>query len=177
MAVVGLPLAAYDEIQREINAYYARKYGKEKGMLIAYTLPAINRGLQAAGRVIRAESERGVLLFCDRRFAGDGLGSVNQFLPQWVREEIIVVDAGRGRELIAAKIREWGMDRGHEGPGCREKSWPVAETTRKKSRPGKAEKRRDLKELVKTLGLDRAAPLSAEKKRSGELKSEWQEKR
>ncbi|HOV52029.1 MAG TPA: ATP-dependent DNA helicase, partial [Methanothrix sp.] len=27
VAVVGLPLAAYDEIQKEINAYYIRKYG------------------------------------------------------------------------------------------------------------------------------------------------------
>ncbi len=54
VAVVGLPLAVYDDIQREINAYYTKKYGKARGMLIAYTLPAINRGLQAAGRVIRA---------------------------------------------------------------------------------------------------------------------------
>lgn len=44
VAVVGLPLSAYDEIQKEINSYYTMKYGKIKGMLIAYTLPAINRG-------------------------------------------------------------------------------------------------------------------------------------
>ena len=107
VAVVGLPLGAYDEIQREINAYYTRKYGKAEGMLIAYTLPAINRGLQAAGRVIRAESERGVLLFCDRRFSGDGLGGVKQFLPDWVQQELIVVSATKGRELIKAKEAEW----------------------------------------------------------------------
>ena len=107
VAVVGLPLGAYDEIQREINAYYTRKYGKGEGMLIAYTLPAINRGLQAAGRVIRAESERGVLLFCDRRFSGDGLGGVKQFLPDWVQQELIVVGATKGRELIKAKEAEW----------------------------------------------------------------------
>ena len=77
-------------------------------MLIAYTLPAINRGLQAAGRVIRAESERGVLLFCDRRFSGEGLGGVKQFLPDWVQQELIVVDATEGRELIMAKEAEWG---------------------------------------------------------------------
>ncbi|MHC1686789.1 MAG: helicase C-terminal domain-containing protein [Methanothrix sp.] len=71
VAVVGLPLAAYDEIQKEINGYYTKNTGKTKGMLIAYTLPAMNRGLQAAGRVIRAESERGILLFCDRRFGDD----------------------------------------------------------------------------------------------------------
>jgi len=99
VAVIGLPLAAYDEIQKEINAYYIRKYGKTKGMLIAYTLPAINKGLQAAGRVIRSESERGVLVFCDRRF-GSVAGGVNQFLPEWVRREMIAVDSQKGRELI-----------------------------------------------------------------------------
>jgi hypothetical protein len=108
VAVVGLPLGVYDEIQKEINAYYSRKYGKTEGMLIAYTLPAINRGLQAAGRVIRAESERGVLLFCDRRFGGDGLGGVKQFLPEWVQQELMVVDAEKARELIRAKEAEWG---------------------------------------------------------------------
>lgn len=106
--VVGLPLGVYDEIQKEINAYYTKKYGKAEGMLIAYTLPAINRGLQAAGRVIRDESERGVLLFCDRRFGGDGLGGVKQFLPDWVQQELTAVDASRGRELIEAKEAEWG---------------------------------------------------------------------
>jgi HEAT repeat protein len=77
-------------------------------MLIAYTLPAINRGLQAAGRVIRAESERGVLLFCDRRFSRDKLGGVKQFLPDWVQQELIVVDATEGSQLIKAKEAEWG---------------------------------------------------------------------
>jgi DNA excision repair protein ERCC-2 len=110
VAVIGLPLAVFDDIQKEVNAYYIKKYGRTKGILIAYTLPAMNRGLQAAGRVIRSESERGVLIFCDRRFAGDGLGSVRQYLPEWVREELVVVDAKQCRDLIIAKEAEWGQD-------------------------------------------------------------------
>jgi DNA excision repair protein ERCC-2 len=150
VAVVGLPLAAYDEIQKEINGYYTKKYGKEKGMLIAYTLPAINRGLQAAGRVIRAESERGVLLFCDRRFAEFGPGSVNQYLPQWVREELILANAKEGRDLILAKVREWNIMQimptkaraslGREGSAAA------------KPRAAGA-KKRDLRELARSLGL------------------------
>jgi DNA excision repair protein ERCC-2 len=108
VAVVGLPLGVYDEIQKEINVYYIKKYGKTNGMLIAYTLPAINRGLQAAGRVIRSESERGVLLFCDRRFSENGIGSAKQFLPEWVQKELIIVDARKSRELIKSKVTEWG---------------------------------------------------------------------
>ncbi len=165
VAVVGLPLAAYDEIQREINGYYTRKYGKAKGMLIAYTLPAINRGLQAAGRVIRSESERGVLLFCDRRFAERGLGSVNEFLPDWVREEMIIVDAKEGRDLIEQKIAEWRM----AGPGepqagnrdskgqqakSRKKSEALVApfTSAKSSKPARRGKR-DLRDLARSLGL------------------------
>jgi DNA excision repair protein ERCC-2 len=110
VAVIGLPLGVYDEIQREINSYYVKKYGKAKGMLIAYTLPAINRGLQAAGRVIRAESERGAILFCDSRFGGQRLGSINGYLPDWIRNELIVINAKAGRDLIMAKEAEWGKN-------------------------------------------------------------------
>jgi DNA excision repair protein ERCC-2 len=142
VAVVGLPLAVYDDIQKETNAYYARKYGKAKGMLIAYTLPAMNRGLQAAGRVIRAESERGVLLFCDKRFGNDGLGGVRRFLPGWVREELVVADAGRCREIIKETIERWSRE-----PVC-EPPYPV------ETRPRAAgSRKRDLRELAEKLGL------------------------
>ncbi len=147
VAVVGLPLAVYDDIQREINNYYVKKYGKARGMLIAYTLPAINRGLQAAGRVIRAESEHGVLLFCDRRFGGSGLGSVNEFLPEWVRGELIVVDAARGRELIEEKIKEWGKN-------LDTRNSKVHSEFKKERRKSKS-KTSDLRALVRELKLDR----------------------
>ncbi len=160
VAVVGLPLAAYDEIQKEINAYYSRKYGKAKGLLIAYTLPAINRGLQAAGRVIRAESEKGVLLFCDRRFGGVP-GGVNQYLPDWVRAELTVVNAQKGRELIVEKISDWGSSKSKpqknrpQKQGSqkdKEAGQDVPRATRRQGRTDKAQKG-DLRELAKKLGL------------------------
>ncbi|VVB70149.1 ATP-dependent DNA helicase [uncultured archaeon] len=150
VAVVGLPLAAYDEIQKEINSYYTRKYGRTKGMLIAYTLPAINRGLQAAGRVIRAESEHGVLLFCDRRFADTGLGSVNLFLPLWVREELIVVDAKQGRSHIEQKVKEWKIKRAPEMPL---ENRPVHSVSRPKAAKSPRSGKRDLRDLARSLGL------------------------
>ena len=76
-------------------------------MLIAYTLPAINRGLQAAGRVIRDASEHGVLLFCDMRFKETGRGGVKQFLPEWIQDEIIVASAKESRRIIKNKVAEW----------------------------------------------------------------------
>ena len=107
VAVVGLPLGFYNEIQREVNQYYIRKYGQKNGILIAYTLPAINRGLQAAGRVIRDASERGVILFCDRRFREGGRGGVFTFLPRWIQDELVVTDARKSREIIRMRAAEW----------------------------------------------------------------------
>jgi len=150
VAVVGLPLAAYDEIQKEINGYYTRKYGRVKGMLIAYTLPAVNRGLQAAGRVIRSDSERGVLLFCDRRFGDDSLGGVNSFLPDWVREDLILVDAKEGREIILRKIAQWKMEKPIENKASQEAAQLSGRA--RAAKPGK----RDLRELARSLGLGMA---------------------
>ncbi|NYT02865.1 MAG: ATP-dependent DNA helicase [Methanosarcinales archaeon] len=147
VAVVGLPLGVYDEIQREINDYYARKYGKEKGILIAYTLPAINRGLQAAGRVIRAEDERGVILFCDRRFNTAGLGGVKEYLPEWVRGELMAADASQCREIIRDKQIDWSQD---SPPPCQ---MPEKSSPGKPGKPGGRKKTRDLKSLAKDLGL------------------------
>ena len=98
--VVGFPLAAFSEVQKLVNSYYQRKYGKEKGLFIAYTLPAINKALQAIGRVHRSAGETGVLVLCDSRFSHDrGLG-VRQHLPQWIRGEMIVCDGAWSRELV-----------------------------------------------------------------------------
>lgn len=160
VAVVGLPLAVYDEIQREINTYYTRKYGKIDGMLIAYTLPAINRGLQAAGRVIRAENERGVLLFCDRRFGFSGHGGVRPFLPEWVSKELVVADASAGRKTIAAKMAKWNHDMGFGTcQACDLRSRKKANAWDQSSRPkladNKKDKKKNLRELAKDLGAKR----------------------
>ncbi len=165
VAVVGLPLAAYDEIQKEINSYYTRKYGRAKGMLIAYTLPAVNRGLQAAGRVIRSESERGVILFCDRRFWDNSPGSVNEFLPDWVREDLIQVDAKDGREIILRKIADWKMDKPHLKKSIENRTkqeMPQMPRGSKSSKTGK----RDLRELAKALGLGTSKPAKTATKTS-----------
>jgi len=156
VAVVGLPLAAYDEIQKEINSYYTMKYGRTKGMLIAYTLPAINRGLQAAGRVIRAESERGVLLFCERRFGDDDLGGVNRFLPDWVREELIPVDAREGRELIRERIARWEAEKdAGDTPLENSESFALGDFNgpSQKRIGARRGSKRDLRELARSLGL------------------------
>lgn len=62
---VGLPQIC---IERDlIRDYYNKR--KKNGFEYSYVYPGINRVLQAGGRVIRSERDRGVLLLIDDRFS------------------------------------------------------------------------------------------------------------
>lgn len=61
---IGLPSLSYE--REAISAYYQDKF--EMGKEFAYVYPGINRVLQAAGRVIRREDDRGVIVLIDDRF-------------------------------------------------------------------------------------------------------------
>jgi hypothetical protein len=50
--VVGLPLAPFNRVRKMMIDYFRHKFGAE-GEFLCYTLPAINRSLQALGRVLR----------------------------------------------------------------------------------------------------------------------------
>jgi DNA excision repair protein ERCC-2 len=77
--------------------YFCRKFGKD-GEFLSYTLPAINRVLQALGRVLRSPSDHGVLVLGERRFLEPKIRSA---LPQWLKEEIIDCDVVSIGELVA----------------------------------------------------------------------------
>ena len=65
---VGLPQIC---LERDlIRAYYDER--NLPGFQYAYTFPGMNRVLQAVGRVIRSETDRGVVLLIDRRFVQAG---------------------------------------------------------------------------------------------------------
>lgn len=60
----GLPQISYE---REIlKTYYDKK--QENGFDYAYRFPGMNKVLQSAGRVIRTQEDRGVILLLDERF-------------------------------------------------------------------------------------------------------------
>lgn len=72
------------EAEAECEAYYKREMDGKK---FAYTLQGWSRVLQAAGRVIRSEEDRGILLLCDLRFLGE---EVRELFPEhWEGAEII----------------------------------------------------------------------------------------
>jgi len=96
--VIGLPLAPFNRVRRMVIDYFRHKFGAE-GEFICYTLPAINRSLQALGRVLRTPEDRGVLVLGEKRFLERRVRSA---LPPWMQEEMIECDAARFRELMAA---------------------------------------------------------------------------
>ena len=61
---IGMPGLSYE--REAISAYYDDKY--EEGKQFAYIYPGMNRVLQAAGRVIRREDDRGGIVLIDDRF-------------------------------------------------------------------------------------------------------------
>jgi len=64
------------------------------GFEYAYLYPGINRVLQAAGRVIRTEKDRGVVLLIDQRYARYQYKSLlrEEWDPVWVHnpEQLVV---------------------------------------------------------------------------------------
>jgi DNA excision repair protein ERCC-2 len=67
VVVVGLPLARPDLLTKEIIKYYENKFGR--GWDYGYTFPAMSKCIQSAGRCIRSETDKGVVIYLDERFA------------------------------------------------------------------------------------------------------------
>jgi DNA excision repair protein ERCC-2 len=75
---VGLPQLS---LERDlIRDYFQEKTGA--GFDYAYTFPGMNRVLQATGRVIRSETDRGMVLLIDARFAE---WRYQKLFPKWWR--------------------------------------------------------------------------------------------
>ncbi len=64
--VVGTPLPNFNLEREEMRKYYDKQYGT--GFDYAYTYPAMAKAVQAAGRVIRSETDRGIIVLMDDRF-------------------------------------------------------------------------------------------------------------
>jgi DNA excision repair protein ERCC-2 len=94
--VVGLPLAPFTRVRSMVIDYFRRKFGDE-GEFLSYTLPAMNRALQALGRVIRSPEDRGFLVLCEQRFLEP---QVRGALPAWIREEMVETTLDGFGELV-----------------------------------------------------------------------------
>ncbi len=77
--IVGTGIGALTSERNVLAEYYEETRGT--GFDYAYTYPGMNKVLQAAGRVIRTESDRGIVLLIDDRF-GEAR-SVRLFPRHW----------------------------------------------------------------------------------------------
>ena len=97
--IVGVGLTRPTNESEVIREYYEGKY--EAGKEYAYIYPGFNRVLQAAGRVIRTETDRGVVIFIDERYAEP---MYKELLPHQFRAAKFVGDT---RSLESVLDRFW----------------------------------------------------------------------
>lgn len=96
--VVGVGLPQIGREQDRIRDYYNRNGGT--GYAYAYQYPGMNKVLQAAGRVIRGEQDRGVVLLIDDRFSTPSY--LELFPLHWRGCRLI-----RSPEALEREIREF----------------------------------------------------------------------
>jgi DNA excision repair protein ERCC-2 len=102
-AIVGVGLPGLSPEREIIKRYYDEKDGR--GFEYAFMYPGMNRVLQAAGRVVRTETDRGLVLLLDERFL---LHTYRMLLP---REWNIVTVRGK-RQLDERITAFWAAAKG-----------------------------------------------------------------
>ena len=99
--VVGIGMPALSFEREAIAAYYQDRL--DSGTEYAYLYPGMNRVLQAAGRVIRSETDRGVIVLVDDRF-NDPL--YKKIVPQLWRGMKFLPDA----RVLKEKLEQFWLD-------------------------------------------------------------------
>ncbi len=90
--IIGPPLPNFDLERELMKQYYQENY--LAGFDYAYTYPAMAKAVQAAGRVIRSETDKGIIILIDDRFIQP---SYVKSMPQdWYVESPL--------ELVSAQI-------------------------------------------------------------------------
>ena len=64
--IIGPPLPNFDFERERMKDYYQSTY--QEGFEFAYSYPAMAKAVQSAGRVIRSENDRGIIILMDNRF-------------------------------------------------------------------------------------------------------------
>ena len=77
--IVGVGIPGLSDERNIVRDYYADQNGM--GYEYAYVYPGMNHVLQAAGRVIRTDSDRGIVVLLDQRYAEQRY--IDLFPPHW----------------------------------------------------------------------------------------------
>ncbi len=106
--IVGVGLPQLNLERDLLKSYFAEQ--AQNGFAYAYQYPGLNRVMQAAGRVIRTEQDRGVILLIDERFTQPRYTRL--FPPEWGHFQVV-----RHHADLEAKLRHFWQRLGDE------KSW------------------------------------------------------
>jgi len=79
VVIVGVGLPGISPENEIIRGYFTQSM--DAGYEFAYAYPGINRVFQAAGRVIRTDDDRGIVLLIDKRFSSPQYKAL--FPPEW----------------------------------------------------------------------------------------------
>ncbi len=99
--IVGTGMPQLSAERNIMAAYYDEK--TERGHEFAYVCPGMNKVLQAAGRVIRSENDRGVVLLIDDRY---GEPNMRALYPRHWRHMRFTADA----DSLSAMLSEFWTD-------------------------------------------------------------------
>ncbi len=78
ISTLGLP--QFNDINEQIKLRMTQAFGAQRGYEYAYLYPGLQKVVQAAGRVIRGDSDRGVVHLIDDRYAQ---ARIRALLPRW----------------------------------------------------------------------------------------------
>ncbi len=93
---VGLPQICFE--RDLIKEHFAK--GEDNGFEYAYVNPGMNRVAQAVGRVIRSESDKGIVLLIDDRFLSQTYRDL--FKNEWNHYEVVT-----SKEDIEAQVKDF----------------------------------------------------------------------
>ncbi len=93
--IVGVGLPGFSSERNIMRDYFENRY--ENGFQYAYTYPGMNNVLQAAGRVIRREEDRGIVVLIDDRYADP---TYKQLFPKHWSHLVYAGDASSLAEII-----------------------------------------------------------------------------
>ncbi len=101
--IIGTGLPAISNERNILRDHY--EVTRERGFDYAYTYPGMNRVLQAAGRVIRREDDRGVIVLIDDRYADERIKML--FPDHWQNIQY----AGKSIELAEIVTEFWNRSK------------------------------------------------------------------
>ena len=108
IATLGLPQVnpVNEQIRQRMGAYFDKlEASKERGYHYTYLYPGLQKVVQAAGRVIRTQSDRGVIYLMDDRFTQ---AEVLNLLPAWWNVELLLANPGKQAEGASAFLPQAG---------------------------------------------------------------------